>query len=650
MFRFISLFVLLPAALFAQERRGRIEVQDYKIDAEISGRTQSIVARAAVRFVPLDDGITALTFELNNALTVKKVVDDKGTPLTPTRNAADFTVRVNLPEAYPKGKPATIIFDYDGHLTGNEDSPIYGIKFAAIHEDFAYLLYPARWFPVSGYSTNRFTSEMNITVPDGYHVIGSGLDTAHHDGDKVIYSWKTSKPSFPGSIAISKAAAIKNSTDGLTTSLYFRGPSAENASVYGAETAKIMNYFSGLFTIAPVANMTVFETEAGAPNGYSTMGVIFLNPGSISKDVNARVLANQCSRQWWEAQLSPATRNHLWLENGLAAYSEALWSEHNSGGSAMDTQMKAASIEALTVDNVPLIQEARLEDYSPELWALSASKGAEVLNMLRYVLGDQKFFQTLKTFATNYAWHSVMTEDLRKAAESVAQEDLKWFFIEWVESTGTPEFKLEYTVFRTTKGFRVSGKVTQDMDTFRMPIELKIETEGNPEQKRVEVIGSSSEFSVDTFGKPKSVTIDPDGHLLRNSDKVRVSVAIRKGEQFAEISEYSEALKEYQKALETNRNNSLAHYRIAEVYFLQNIYQSAATAFRECLNGDLDPKWTEAWAHIGLGKIFDITGQRDRAVNEYTQAQRTRDNTQGAQEMAAKYIRTPYERKKADGI
>src|SRR6202022_1935711 len=111
----------------------------------------------------------------------------------------------------------------------------------------------------------------------------------------------------------------------------------------------------------------------------------------------------QVLRQWWEIQVSPATRNHLWLENGLAAYSEALWSEHNSGKTALETQMKAASIEALTVDNVPVIQEARLEDYSPEFWALSASKGSEVLNMLRYVLGDEKFFKTLKNFATEYA-------------------------------------------------------------------------------------------------------------------------------------------------------------------------------------------------------------------------------------------------------
>ena len=86
---------------------------------------------------------------------------------------------------------------------------------------------------------------------------------------------------------------------------------------------------------------------------------------------------------------------------------------------------------------------------------------------------------------------------------------------------------------------------------------------------------------------------------------------------------------------------------MGEVFLLQNNYQSAANEFRESLNGDLDPKWTEVWAHINLGKIFDVTGQRERAVNEYNHAIRTKDNTQGAQEEAAKYLKTPYERKRS---
>ncbi len=73
------------------------------------------------------------------------------------------------------------------------------------------------------------------------------------------------------------------------------------------------------------------------------------------------------------------------------------------------------------------------------------------------------------------------------------------------------------------------GKISQDLDTFRMPVELKIETEGNPESKVIEVVGTSSEFSVDTFGKPKTVTLDSKMTVLRYDDETRVAVAIRAG-------------------------------------------------------------------------------------------------------------------------
>jgi aminopeptidase N len=275
---------------------------------------------------------------------------------------------------------------------------------------------------------------------------------------------------------------------------------------------------------------------------------------------------------------------------------------------------------------------------------VTSAKGVSVLAMLQSVIGGEAFGKLIKTIPQEFGWKNASAEDIRKLAETIGQKDLRGFFIQWFESTGAPEFKLEYTVFRTTNGFRVMGKIAQDLDTFRMPVELKIETEGNPEFKTVEVVGTSSEFLVDTFGRPKRVTIDPNGKVLRYSNLMRVAVAIRRGEMFAEISDFGEALKEYQKALDVNRNSSLAHYRVGELFLSQRNYQSAANEFREALNGDLDPKWTEVWSHINLGKIFDVTGQRERATNEYNQAIRTRDNTQGAQEEAAKYLKTPYER------
>jgi aminopeptidase N len=425
--------------------------------------------------------------------------------------------------------------------------------------------------------------------------------------------------------------------------MYFR-QSGDMAQAYGDEIGRAMSYLTSLYGLPYKNNLAVVETENGTPNGYAAPGVIFLSPKAIGKQVNMKLVANEVARQWWGTLVSPATRNHMWIENGLARYSELLYIEHVNGPGALESEVHDTYVEALTVEQPPLIQDARLEDYSPEFWASTANKGAAVLHMLRSVMGDDKFFELLKAFPERFAWKSANTDDFRKVAEEFAGQSLQGFFLQWIESSGAPEFKMEYTVFRTQKGFRVMGKIAQDLDTFRMPVTLHVETEGNPEEKKVEVVGTSSEFAMETFGRPKVVTLDPKGNVLRFDNTMRVAVAIRRGEQFAEIGEFSEALKEYQKAIDVRRNSSLAHYRIAELFFLQNNYQSAANEFREVLNGDLEPKWTEVWAHINLGKIFDITDQRERAVNEYRQAQRTKDDTQGALEEAGKYITAKYER------
>lgn len=638
------LSVATYASATAQERTraARLDVEHYTVDAEVNPRTQTLTATVEVRLIPTEE-LTSASFELNNALNVSRITDGAGRQIAASRQQSDFSVRLNFPEPLPKGKPATLTFTYDGRLTGNEESPVYGINFAAIKSDIAYLMYPARWFPVSGYTTDRYTGDFKITVPTGYRVISGGTEERSGAGDKSTFRFTFKQPAIAGSIAVVQGEPQRVSSQGITSAVYFRG-SKEMANSYGEEAGKVMTYLTSVFGLPPQASLTFVETEAGTPNGYSGPGVVFLNPRAIGKQVNSRLLSNQLARQWWGVMVSPASRNHIWIQNGAARYAELMYLEHTNGAGSLENEIRDTYVEALTVDSVPLIQAGRFEDYSPEFWAATAGKGTAVMNMLRRIVGDDKFAETLKTVLNKHAWKSVTTADFRDAAEAASGQKLDYFFLQWIESSGAPEFKMDYSVYRTTKGFRVMGKVAQDLDTFRMPVEVRIETEGNPEEKRIDVAGTSSEFIIETFGKPKKVVLDPNGHVLRFSNPVRVAVAIRRGEQFAEIGEFSEALKEYQKALDVSRNSSLAHYRVAEVFMLQNNYQSAANEFREALNGDLEPKWTEVWAHINLGKIFDITSQRDRAVNEYTLAMRTKDNSQNAQEEASKYLKQPYER------
>jgi tetratricopeptide (TPR) repeat protein len=630
----ISLAAIVAAttvgATFAQtpSRRSdaRIDIQKYTIDATVDPNAQTLRAIVKVDFTPIDDA-PDMTFGLNNALELRSVVDGTGAKIDSQKSGTDMTIRLVPRQAFPKGQPASLTFDYAGKLTGAEESPVWGIKFAAIHPDYAYLMYPARWFPVYDYAVERFAADIKVTVPGGYRVAGSGVESAELGPDGVgSTKFSFVNESFPGSIAIFKGDPEMVTSGGLTQAFYFR-TNAKMAPAYGAEISRAMEFFTGLFGTPPSRKLTVIETEQGSPNGYAAPGLLFLSPNTIGSAVNTRVVANQVARQWWGPLVSPATRNHLWIQNGMARYAEILYAEEVDGKAAVSNMIHDTYVEALTVQQPPVIQSARLEDYS-----------------LHNQIGDEKFKALLLAVTQKYAWKSITTDQFKAVAEEITGDNLTGFFLQWIESSGAPEFTMEYTTFRTKDGFRVNGKITQDLDLFRMPVKLRIETEGNPEEKIITVAGTSSEFALDTFGKPKEITLDPGGEVLRYDDDMRVAVAIRRGEQFVEIAEFPDAIGEYEKALQVKRNSSLAQYRLAEVYFLQNNLQQAANAFRQALSGDLVPQWVEVWSHIYIGKIFDITGDRTRAVNEYRQAVRTRDNTQGALEEAEKYLAAPFER------
>jgi tetratricopeptide (TPR) repeat protein len=261
----------------------------------------------------------------------------------------------------------------------------------------------------------------------------------------------------------------------------------------------------------------------------------------------------------------------------------------------------------------------------------------------------------LQEWYLRFGGKSASIEDFQKVAQAAADTkatesnpavNLTPFFVNWLYSTGLPEFKVEYVVMRITKGFRVTGKIKQDLETFRMPMEIRVLTDGNPENKTVEVSGTDTDFTIDTFGRPKSggVQLDPNNKILKSSPKLRLRAAIARGEELAELGRYYDAVQEYQRALDLQRDNSLASFRMGEAFFYQKNYQAAANSFRDAIDGDLDAsyRWVEVWSRIYIGKIFDLSGQRERAVNEYQKARETNDNTGGAQAEIEKLMKEPY--------
>ena len=103
-------------------------------------------------------------------------------------------------------------------------------------------------------------------------------------------------------------------------------------------------------------------------------------------------------------------------------------------------------------------------------------------------------------------------------------------------------------------------------------------------------------------------------------------------------------MQQYQRALEEDKTNALADFRMGEAFFYQRNYAAAAQSFRDALDAstDLNTRWTEVWSHIYIGRIYDIQGDRTRAVNEYSKAKQTGDDTGGAQAEAEKSLRKAY--------
>ncbi len=653
-FAFLLLFCCSPS--WAAEKT-RLRVDDYQIDAELIPHTHKLTARAKVKFTALET-LNIATFELHNALRVTKVTDDAGKPVSAERGVQDSSIRVQLSRTMNKDESSSLTFEYDGTLDSADESPVQGLKVASINDDTSYLLYAGRWFPVSNYGINRFTATMNITVPAHMVVIGSGKESegtplpakkgAVAELPTKTFSFTWDKPSFPGTIIAGTFQEFKSDEAGVDLHVFFK-PIHQNLGAQYASTAiKEFTYFVTLYGVPPSNRLRVVEIPDDTLPAAWGPEIAAIASRAVTEKINYRLLANTIAHQWWGVSVSPASLDDWWLSDGFARYSEARYIENAAGTAGLEEAVKDMSVGALAYDTVPLATVGKLDMFSPEFQSLVTDKGAMILHMLRWVEGDQKYDLTMRTFATKYAGKSASLDDFRAIAEQYYGDKLTWFFSQWLDSTGAPEFKTKFTVYRlgNNKGFRVVGEIAQDLDLFRMPVDLKIDTDGKTENKRIDVVGTNSPFTIETFGKPRRISIDPGNNVLKNSSDVKLRASIQRGQAYVQQGDLAAALSEYNKALSVNKNSSLAHYRIAEIFFQQKNYQASANAYRDSLNGDGEPRWTEVWSHIQLGKIFDVTGQRERAVGEYRQALQTNDNTQGALDEARKYLQKGFEPEK----
>ncbi|HEY2350947.1 MAG TPA: M1 family aminopeptidase [Candidatus Acidoferrum sp.] len=661
----MTALLFTAASLRAQAPRPVAFLADnYDVSATLDTIRQSISATATVNFKALEvSGNVRVELHPNLEIQTVKTADGKSLNFERDRQNPMFVI-VTVPTPVAAGEHVSLTFAYSGLLANEENSPVPGVRAAVINHDGAYLLLPARWFPLTDYPSNRYTATFHLNVPDTFAVAGTGKALAPTtvagknpiDGGRIVYTFECKNAAPNGTFVAGNLQLNPEQAEGISVSVYAPRSASANAKDFAASVARSMTAFSDLFGPLPDPSISVIQIPDGTLRSFAGPGVVLLSQRAWEPKTNDRTIAGLVASQWWGNEVLPASPNDVWISDGLARYSEALYAEQNAGKEAGLKAVDEFAVGALMYeDSAPIAQAARLAPYSADYRSVVMNKGAMIFHMVRAQMGDVAFKSLLHDFYTKYEGKTATIDDFAKLAQQHAQAsarkgedpaDLRGFFTQWLNSTGIPEFTVEYVVYRTPKGFRISGKIKQPLDTFRMPVELRIDTEGNPETKTIDVVGSESDFTVETFGRPKpgGIRIDPNNLILKASTNLRGRAAVARGEELAEQGRYYDAVAQYQRALSIQPNRPLANFRMGEAFFYEKNYQASANAFREALQTVPEPseKWTEVWSHIYLGKIFDLLAQRERAVNEYSKAKQTNDNTGGAQQVAEGFLKKAY--------
>jgi tetratricopeptide (TPR) repeat protein len=661
----LLLLASLGSIAAAQDSQGpTFLAENYQLSAYLDTAAQTINSIAKVDFRAREASQT-VRVELHENLEVREVKTADGKPLQFAReNENPMFVSVTLPAPVGAGKTVSLTFAYGGLLANEENSPVPNIRVAAINKDWAYLLLPARWFPLTDYPSNRYTGIFRLNVPDTMAIAGTGKADAPQpmparssaEGPRLMYTFHCDQKAPNGSFVAGPLQLSPKQAEGINVAVY--APRADSAKVqeFANEVAHQEVIFSDMFGQLPEPDLTVVELPDGTVRDFSGPGLVMISHHIWDPKYSDRTLARLVAGQWWGNQVLPASMSDTWITDGLARYSEELYAEQSVGKEAGLRALDEFAVGALMYDNSPPVaQSARLAPYSSEYRSVVMNKGAMLFHMLRGQMGDLAFKSLLHSFYAKYQGKAATISDFEAMAANIAARNVKpgqeapnlqGYFAQWLNSTGVPEFSIEYVVYRTRKGFRVVGKVKQPLDTFSMPIELRIDTEGNPEMKTIDVVGTETQFTEETFGRPKpgGIRIDPNNLILKSTPSLRARAAIARGEELAEVGKYYDAVQQYQRALSIQPSRSLANFRMGEAFFYQKNYQASANAFREALATVPEPseKWTEVWSHIYLGKIFDILGQRERALNEYNKARQLNDNTGGAQTVVEALIKKPY--------
>ncbi|RMF08527.1 MAG: T9SS C-terminal target domain-containing protein [Candidatus Neomarinimicrobiota bacterium] len=486
------------------------------IQITIDPTAQTIAGEVVVRATVLDSGLSQLVLDLADNLTVSAVqVFD---------SAATFThVNRLLSIDLPPLTPGTMI---ESRITysGTPDPNGFGsFVFSSRNgNDHIWSLsepYGARdWWPCKDDPSDKPDSvNIVVTVPSGLVVASNGvLDrTAQGNDGTTTYFWKERYPiaTYLVSVAIYPYSVWTDTYVGLDTTQsmtlqFFSYPDhLDQLENNYLRTKDMLHEFALRYGEYPFMEEKYGHAEFGWGGGMEHQTITSLGGWGLD------LLSHELAHQWWGDMITCADFHHIWLNEGFATYSQAIWWESQEGMTGYHNFMNSRRYYGggtIYVENPTSVNVIFNYD-------LSYAKAAWVLHMLRHVVGDSTFFQILQTYATSqYRYGSATTEQFRDICETVSGRDLHPFFDQWIYGTYYPQYTLGYSQV----GDSLHVEITQSSPggtLFSMPVDLEIHTANGPFTTTVDV-----SHNVDQYRLPltpgtqvTAVFLDPDQWILR---------------------------------------------------------------------------------------------------------------------------------------
>ncbi len=664
----VSLAVFLFSYITAaqQVQRAQFDVSNYQMDVQLVPNENKLNATVDVNFTPLED-TRSVSFELNGSLKIESITrqnaaaQPKVKTATAAPNQVTFvqdqvgvsdlgpSVKIDLGEVVTKGTPVTLRFKYNGVLATPSGGPLLTKRLAYIGDNQGYLMYAARWFPFHDYAADQATSDITLSLPSGYSVVGFSDMPMTQTGGK--YRFVRTQPSLLGNFAYGKYTNKNLKFGEYDIQFYTKVGNDKLVADYGETLGRALEFYTQKYGATDGGKrLIVVQTDDETLDFYSTQGMIFIADKFFeqAREVTQERLQREAALQWWGLTVGLKSFDDAWLSQGLAEFSAYTLRESKLSGAQLDNLRRELLEKSLTFEQTASLSRTPtvLDDQSVAYQYLMFGKGAFVFKLLRDTLGEQKFNQLLRNYLQQYRGKNASIDEFEKLTTQVAGVPMRYFFARWVEGTGVPEFTSDYQIIRTRGGkFVTRGTVKQNYDNLRLPLELQLRAEGDGGLKTVtvQIEDASADFNIESDGRPLEVVIDPNHKILRISPDLRVSSIARRGiEQFKE-GNYVEAQQQFEAALKLDRSNSWIYYHLGLLFLEQRNYDLAIDNFKAVLGGNLRPAWLSVWANIKMGNAYDAKGDRARAVAAYKRAENLGDNYDNALEAIKKYQATPFD-------